>query len=93
MERRPASDDPAELLAAFPEGVTTQEAAMLLARSNEPADADAAEMALLELVADGRAVRVPVGDDAVWTLPGRADWMRDVLDEATKAPSAVRSAA
>jgi 2-hydroxychromene-2-carboxylate isomerase len=91
--RRGVPDDPAELLEAFPEGVTTQEAAMLLARSNEAGDAAAAEMALLELVADGRAERVPVGDDAVWTLPGRSGWMRDVLELAAQAPASVRSAA
>ncbi len=93
IARRPVPDDPAEILAAFPEGVTTQEAAMVLARSNEQPDAAAAEMALLELVADGRAVRVPVGDDAVWAAPGRRAWIETVLEAASTAPVAQRPAA
>jgi predicted DsbA family dithiol-disulfide isomerase len=93
IERRAVPDDLAELLAAFPEGVTTQEAAMLLAGSNDPADAAAAEMRLLELVAAGRADRVAIGDGAVWVLPTRSAWMRAVLDAALQAPSRVRTAA
>jgi predicted DsbA family dithiol-disulfide isomerase len=93
IERRAVPDDLAELLAAFPEGVTTQEAAMLLAGSNDPADAAAAEMRLLELVAAGRADRVAIGDGAVWVLPARSTWMRTVLDAATQTASRVRTAA
>ena len=40
--------------------------AALLARGNDKPDRAAAEVALLELVADGDAVRHPLGDDAVW---------------------------
>jgi hypothetical protein len=66
---------------------------MLLAGSNDPADAAAAEMRLLELVAAGRADRVGIGDGAIWALPARSAWMRTVLDAATQAPSRVRTAA
>ena len=40
--------------------------AALLAGNNEAPDRAAAEAALLELVAEGEAVRHPLGDDAVW---------------------------
>ncbi len=50
----------------FELGLTTQEVAALLAEGNERPDRAAAEAALLELVADGRAVREPLGDDALW---------------------------
>ncbi len=82
IERRDVPEDPAELLAEFPEGLTTQEVAALLARGNDAPDAVAAEMAMLELVADGRAARIALGDGAVWAEPGRIGWMQSVLDEA-----------
>jgi 2-hydroxychromene-2-carboxylate isomerase len=66
IERNPAPDSPAPLLERFPDGVTTQEVAALLAEGNDAPDRQAAETALLELVADGEAERVPLGDDALW---------------------------
>ena len=66
IARREPPDDPAPLLAAFPDGLTTQEVAALLARGNDAPDRAAAERALLELLAAGAAVRAPAGDDAVW---------------------------
>lgn len=65
-ERRGVPDDPFELLAAFPEGLVTQEIAQLLARGNDAVDRQTAEAALLGLVAEGRATRTPLGDDALW---------------------------
>jgi 2-hydroxychromene-2-carboxylate isomerase len=66
LHREPPPDDPAPLLDRFPDGLTTQEVAALLAGNNERPDRAAAEAALLELVATGAAVRHPLGDDAVW---------------------------
>jgi 2-hydroxychromene-2-carboxylate isomerase len=66
LRREPPPGDPAPLLDRFPDGLTTQEVAALLAGNNELPDRPAAEAALLELVAAGTAVRQPVGDDAVW---------------------------
>jgi 2-hydroxychromene-2-carboxylate isomerase len=66
LVRRAAPDSPAPLLAEFRDGLTTQEVAQLLVRSNEEPDRVAAEQKLLELVADGKAVRAPLGDDALW---------------------------
>jgi predicted DsbA family dithiol-disulfide isomerase len=66
LHREPPPDDPAPLLDRFPDGLTTQEVAALLASGNDRPDRAAAEAALLELVAGGVAVRHPLGDDAVW---------------------------
>ena len=66
LDRRAAPDDPAPLLEEFPDGLTTQEVAHLLVRGTEAPDRAAAEAKLLELVADGRVARTPLGDDALW---------------------------
>ncbi len=66
IDRKHVPDTPAPLLEHFPDGVTTQEVAALLAAGNDAPDRDAAERALLELVAAGEAERVPLGDDALW---------------------------
>ena len=60
-------ETPEPLLERFPEGLTTAEVAALLAEGPEYIpDRDAAEEALLQLVADGAAVREPIGNDALW---------------------------
>ena len=95
LDRRPVPDDPAELVAAYPDGLTTQEVAALLARGNDAPDRVAAEQAMLDVVFQGQAERVPIGDDAVWLAPDRADWFRGVLravDE-TGRPAALRATA
>ena len=66
LDRREPPETPAPLLEFFPDGLTTQEVAELLAHNNQSPDRAAAERGLLELVADGRAVRQPLGDDALW---------------------------
>jgi predicted DsbA family dithiol-disulfide isomerase len=66
LRREPAPDTPAPLLERFPTGLTTQEVAALMAEGNDPPDRQAAEAALIELVSNGRAVREPLGDDALW---------------------------
>jgi predicted DsbA family dithiol-disulfide isomerase len=66
LERRPAPETPEPLLERFEDGLTTQEVAALLARGNDPLDRASAEEALIELVGAGRAVRQPLGDDALW---------------------------
>ncbi len=81
LRRTPPPETPEPLLEFFPDGVTTAEAAALLAEGPDyVSDLEAAEPALLQLVADGLAVRVPLGQDAVWrsamprhtTKPNRA---------------------
>jgi predicted DsbA family dithiol-disulfide isomerase len=66
LHREDAPDDPKPLLDRFPGGLTTQEVAALLTRSNDAPDPVAAERALLELVGAGEAVAVPLGDQALW---------------------------
>jgi predicted DsbA family dithiol-disulfide isomerase len=67
LDRRPAPETPAHLLAYFPDGLTTQEVAALMCEGNDPPDRAAAEAALLEGVVAGDIDRQPLGDDAVWT--------------------------
>jgi len=73
LERRPAPQDAASALAAFPDGLTTAEVASLL-RPDDLVDADraAAEAELLVLVAAGQATREPVGQDAIWRAAAAA---------------------
>lgn len=66
LERRPAAASAEAVLAAFPEGVTTQEVAQVRAAGLEEVDRLAAEDELLDLVVAGRARRTPLGDDALW---------------------------
>ncbi len=85
LTRRPPPDDPAELVAAYPDGLTTQEIAELLTAGNDAPDRAAAEHAMLGLHFDGRAERIALGDDAVWVAPDRADWWRGVVRAADSA--------
>jgi predicted DsbA family dithiol-disulfide isomerase len=66
LHREPPPEEPAPLLERFPDGLTTQEVAALLAGNNEAPDRAAAEAGLLELVGAGAAVRDALGDDALW---------------------------
>lgn len=70
LERKDPPEDPAELLERFELGLTTQEVAALLVHGNDAPDRRGAETALVALVSEGRAERHPLGDDALWTLPG-----------------------
>ena len=72
LRRRPPAEDVADVLAAFPDGLTTAEVAGVMAPNNFPPDRDAAEDELIVLAAAGRAERVAVGNDALWTTAGRA---------------------
>ena len=82
LDRRAVPDDAGELLDAFPLGLTTQEVALLLTRSNDAPDPVGAELAMLELVGEGKAARVALGDSAVWARPDHIGWMAAVLAEA-----------
>ena len=69
IRRTPPPETPAPLLERFPDGLTTAEVAALLAQGPDyRADPEAAEQALLPLVAGGEAVRVPLGHDALWRV-------------------------
>lgn len=66
LRRRLPPDSPLPALQDFPDGLATQEVAAIMAPNNTPPDRVATETALLDLVADGQARRVPLGDDALW---------------------------
>lgn len=70
LRREPPPQTPEPLFARFLDGLTTQEVAALMAEGNDRPDRAAAETALLELVAAGRATREPLGDDALWKPAG-----------------------
>jgi protein-disulfide isomerase-like protein with CxxC motif len=76
LERTAPPEDPGPLLAHFDFGLTTQEVAALMTRGNDRPDRSAAEAALLQLAADGRAERHALGDDALWTAPDVSDGQR-----------------
>jgi len=66
LERTPPPKDPLEILQALPYGLVTQEVAAVMAGNNEAPDPEAAEAALIDLVADGSVIRQSLGDDALW---------------------------
>jgi predicted DsbA family dithiol-disulfide isomerase len=66
LERKPPPEAPEPLLHHFRGGITTQEVAALMTPNNGTPDREAAEAAMVELVAAGKAVREPLGDDALW---------------------------
>jgi 2-hydroxychromene-2-carboxylate isomerase len=72
LTRREPSEDAAEVLAAFPDGLTTYEVAAVMAKHLQPPDRDAAEDALISVAASGEAERRPFGNDALWT-PARRE--------------------
>jgi hypothetical protein len=72
LTRRLPPLTPGPLLEHFRHGLTTQEVAALMAEGNDPPDRVRAERALIELVADGAATRVALGDDALWLEPAAA---------------------
>jgi predicted DsbA family dithiol-disulfide isomerase len=66
LDRAVAPESPEPLLERFTGGLTTQEVAALMTHGNDAPDRRAAESSLIELVAEGRAARVALGDDALW---------------------------
>jgi hypothetical protein len=67
LERRAPAEDAADVLAAFPDGLTTYEVAAVMAPRLDAPDRDAAEDALIAAVAAGAAARRAFGNDALWT--------------------------
>jgi predicted DsbA family dithiol-disulfide isomerase len=66
LERTPPPDSPIEALREFPDGLVTQELAAIMTHGNDAPDRLATESALVELVDQGQARRVALGDDALW---------------------------
>ena len=67
MTRREPADDVAEVLAAFPDGLTTSEVAAVMAPHLQPPDRDAAEDALIARGRFRRRRAAAFGNDALWT--------------------------
>jgi predicted DsbA family dithiol-disulfide isomerase len=65
LERR-ALPTPADLLSAFPYGLTTQEVAVACTDPLGEVDREGTARDLIQLAFDGRARRIDVGDDALW---------------------------
>lgn len=70
LERREPAGSAFEVVAAFPDGLTTQEVAAVMAPHLAPVDRAAAERSLVEAQADGAVTRTPLGDDALWQRVG-----------------------
>lgn len=68
LTRRSPAEDPVEVLAAFPYPLTTAEVAAIMAPHLVAPDPVAAEIALIEATADGRARHAPIGDGALWSV-------------------------
>jgi 2-hydroxychromene-2-carboxylate isomerase len=68
LSRRPVGEDAAEVLAAFDYALTTAEVAAIMTPDLHVPDLEATEAALIDAVADGRARREQLGDDALWAV-------------------------
>lgn len=68
LERRPAADDPLDVLAAFDYPLATAEIAAVMTEQIAVPDLAAAEQALIAATGDGRVRRLPAGDSSLWEL-------------------------
>jgi protein-disulfide isomerase-like protein with CxxC motif len=68
LDRRPPAIDPLDVLAEFPYPLATAEVAAVMTEHLGVPDLAAAEAALIAATGEGRAARVPAGDDALWSL-------------------------
>ena len=66
LRRRPAAEQAVDAVAAFPDGLTTQEVAAIMTPDLAPLDRRRAETELLQAAAAGTVSRTPMGDDALW---------------------------
>jgi 2-hydroxychromene-2-carboxylate isomerase len=77
LVREPPPETPEPLLERFPGGLTTAEVAALLAEGPDyVADLEATEHLLVQLVGAGVAIRLPLGQDALWRAAGVAEPLR-----------------
>jgi protein-disulfide isomerase-like protein with CxxC motif len=68
LERRPAAEDPVEVVAALPYAPVTREIAACMTTNLGELDEDHAERLLIEAAAEGRVRREAVGTSALWHL-------------------------
>jgi 2-hydroxychromene-2-carboxylate isomerase len=84
LERRAPAEDPLDALCGFPYGLTTYEVAAIMTERNETPDPVAAEAALIDRVADGRVIRQPLGDGALWLAGPHAPSRRSDPDRTAR---------
>jgi hypothetical protein len=68
LERRPAAEDPVEVVSALPYAPVTREVAACMTTNLDELDEDGAERALIAAAAEGRVRREAVGTSALWHL-------------------------
>jgi predicted DsbA family dithiol-disulfide isomerase len=68
LARRPAAEDPVDVVAALPYAPTTREVAVCLAERLGQPDDEGAEAALIAAAGEGRVRREAVGSGALWHL-------------------------
>jgi 2-hydroxychromene-2-carboxylate isomerase len=73
LERRRPAESAAEVVAAFPAGLTTAEVAAVMAPPLNAPDVGAAEDSLISAVAGGTVRRRAFGNDALWTVAEAAE--------------------
>lgn len=66
LTRRPPAEDAAEVLDAFPDGLTTVEVAQIMTEDKYAPDLERTEDALIAATGTERASRLPFGNDALW---------------------------
>jgi len=66
---RRSQPEPAELLAEYPQGLTTAEVAQVCRERNDPPDVPGTQAELTRLAQDGGIRRTPIGDDQDLWLP------------------------
>ncbi len=70
LTRRGVPEDPVDALHAFPSGLVTAEVVAIMTPDLTVPDRDGVEAALIDAVAEGRAQRIALGDDALWRAIG-----------------------
>jgi 2-hydroxychromene-2-carboxylate isomerase len=66
LTRRAPAEDAAEVLEAFPDGLTTAEVAQIMTQDKYAPDFDRTEDSLIAATGSDRASRLPFGNDALW---------------------------
>jgi 2-hydroxychromene-2-carboxylate isomerase len=66
LSRRAPAEEAAEVLQAFPDGLTTAEVALIMTQDKYAPDLNRAEDSLIAAIDGGGATRLPFGHDALW---------------------------
>lgn len=66
LNRHEPPESPLEALVLYPGGLSTQEVAQIMAEGNDAPERDEAERRLIGLLAERKARRIAMGNDAIW---------------------------